>query len=61
MLLGWAQCARCERGRASAIRADEFFEKYNDVSRQLAPGSEVCTESAAEFPEKELFPLRKSP
>jgi hypothetical protein len=34
MLLSWAWCAQCERRRATAIRADEFFEKSKNVSRQ---------------------------
>jgi hypothetical protein len=63
MLLGWAQCARYERSRASAIPSVEFFEKYKGVSRQLAPGFEVCSEQGAEFPKREssLFEIARKP
>jgi hypothetical protein len=63
MLLGWAQCARCERTRASAIRSAEFFEKYTDASRQLAPGPRKFAPSQERSSPKEssLFAIaRKS-
>src|ERR1035437_1733169 len=38
MLLGWAQCARCERRRAGAIPSAEFFEKVQGC--QLSASAE---------------------